>query len=298
MKITISGSLGHISKPLVEELVQKGHQITVITSRAEKQSAIEALGATAAVGSLENVDFIAQAFAGADAVYCMVPPQNYFDQNLDLLGVYLRLGKNYVQAIKQTGVKRVINLSTIGGHLEKGNGILRGANRVENLMNELPNDVAITHIRPTEFYYNLLPQVHSAKNNGFIASNIAGEVVNVWVSPSDIAAAIAEEITEPMTGRKVVYVASEEITYHELAKILGEAIGKPDLKWLALTDEQMESGAVNVGMKPDIAAGLTEMYAAINSGLLYEDYVLNKPLTFGKVKVKDFAKDFATVYNQ
>ena len=298
MKITISGSLGHISKPLVEELVQKGHQITVITSRAEKQSAIEALGATAAVGSLENVDFIAQAFAGADAVYCMVPPQNYFDQNLDLLGVYLRIGKNYVQAIKQTGVKRVINLSTIGGHLEKGNGILLGANRVENLMNELPNDVAITHIRPTEFYYNLLPQVHSAKNNGFIASNIAGEVVNVWVSPSDIAAAIAEEITEPMTGRKVVYVASEEITYHELAKILGEAIGKPDLKWLALTDEQMESGAVNVGMKPDIAAGLTEMYAAINSGLLYEDYVLNKPLTFGKVKVKDFAKDFATVYNQ
>ena len=247
---------------------------------------------------MENVDFITQAFAGADAVYCMVPPQNYFDQNLDLLGVYLRIGKNYVQAIKQTGVKRVINLSTIGGHLDKGNGILLGANRVENLMNELPNDVAVTHIRPTEFYYNLLPQVHSAKNNGFIASNIGGEVVNVWVSPSDIAAAIAEEITEPMTGRKVVYVASEEITYHELAKILGEAIGKPDLKWLALTDEQMESGAVNVGMKPDIAAGLTEMYAAINSGLLYEDYVLNKPLTFGKVKVKDFAKDFASVYNQ
>ena len=298
MKITISGSLGHISKPLVEELVQKGHQITVITSSAEKQSAIEALGATAAVGSLENVDFITQAFAGADAVYCMVPPQNYFDQNLDLLGVYLRIGKNYVQAIKQTGVKRVVNLSTIGGHLDKGNGILLGANRVENLMNELPNDVAVTHIRPTEFYYNLLPQVHSAKNNGFIASNIGGEVVNVWVSPSDITAAIAEEITQPMTGRKVVYVASEEITYHELAKILGEAIGKPDLKWLALTDEQMESGAVNVGMKPDIAAGLTEMYAAINSGLLYEDYVLNKPLTFGKVKVKDFAKDFASVYNQ
>ncbi len=297
MKITITGSLGHISKPLTEELVQKGHSVTVITSSAERENDIEKLGATAAVGSLEDAEFIAEIFAGADVVYCMVPPQNYLDQNLDLLGIYLRVGKNYVQAIKQSGVKRVINLSTIGGHSEKGNGILLGAHRVENLMNELPDDVSITHIRPTEFYYNLLPQVHSAKSNDFMASNIGGDVVNVWVSPKDIAAAIADEIITPMTGRKVRYVASEEITYNELAKILGEAIGKPALKWLTWTDEQMEGGLISAGLKQDIAAGLREMYASINSGLLYEDYVLNKPAVMGKVKVSDFAQDFAKAYN-
>ncbi len=83
-------------------------------------------------------------------------------------------------------------------------------------------DVAITHIRPTDFYYNLLPQVHSAKNNGFIASNISNEVVNSWVSPTDIASAITEEITTPLTGRKVRYVASEELTYNELASVIIE----------------------------------------------------------------------------
>ena len=112
------------------------------------------------------------------------------------------------------------------------------------------------------------------------------------------AAFMGAEITTPMTGRKVRYVASEEMNYNDLAKILGEAIGKPDLKWFTLTDEQMESGAVRVGMKPNIAKGMAEMYAAINSGLLYEDYVLNKPKTMGKVKVKDFARDFAAVYHQ
>ena len=297
MKITITGSLGHISKPLTEELIQKGHTVTVITSSAQRKEEIEKLGAIAAVGSLEDADFIAKSFNGADAVYCMVPPQNYLDQNLDLLGVYLRLGKNYVQAINQTGVKRVINLSTIGGHLEKGNGILLGANRVENLMNQLPADVNITHIRPTEFYYNLLPQVHSAKANGFIGSNIGGDVTNVWVSPKDIAAAIADEIMTPFIGRKVRYVASEEITYNDLASVLGNAIGKPDLKWLSLTTEQMVSGLIAAGLKSDIAAGLAEMYDAINSGLLYEDYKLNKPTVMGKVKVSDFAKDFAKSYN-
>ncbi len=59
----------------------------------------------------------------------------------------------------------------------------------------------------------------------------------------------------------------------------------------------MESGAVNVGMKPEIAKGLTEMYAAINSGLLYEDYKMNRPKTMGNIKVVDFAKDFAAAYN-
>lgn len=298
MKVTITGSLGHIGKPLTQELVQKGHSVTVISSNPEKQKEIEAMDAISAIGSLKDVDFITTSFINADVVYCMVPPANYFDHNLDLLAYYQKLGNNYVQAIKQSGIKRVINLSSVGGHLDKGNGILLGAHYVENLLNELSSDVSITHIRPTEFYYNLLPQVHSAKSNGFIASNIGNEVVNSWVSPIDIASAISEEITTPLTGRKVRYVASEELTYNELVSILGNAIGNPELKWLAITDEQMKDGLITAGMNPTIAVGLTEMCSAINSGLLYEDYNLHKPMIFGKVKVKDFANDFASVYNK
>lgn len=195
MKITLAGSLGYIGRPLTKKLVQKGHSVKVISSNAERQKDIEALGATAAIGSLDDVDFITSAFKGADAVFCMVPPANYFDHNLDLLAYYKNLGHNYSQAIIQSGVKKVVNLSSIGAHLKEGNGILQGTFYVENILNALPSDVAITHICPTEFYYNLLPQVHSAKENGFIVSNIRGEVVNAWGSTTDIANAIAEEIT-------------------------------------------------------------------------------------------------------
>lgn len=296
MKIIVTGSLGHIGKPLTEELVLKGHHVTVVSSKAEKQNDIENLGAKAAIGSLEDVSFLETTFNGADIVYTMVPPANYFDHSLDLVGYYQRIGTNYAEAIEKTGITKVINLSTIGGHLDKGNGILRGAHHVENILNKLSDDISITHIRPTEFYYNLLPQVHSAKNNGFIGSNIGNEVVNCWVSPIDIAAAIANEIEIGVSGRKVRYVASEELTYTELATIIGKAIGKEDLKWLQFTDEQMENGLVQIGMKPEIAAGMVEMYQAINAGLLYEDYKLNKPKEMGKVKMKDFAEDFAKAY--
>jgi len=298
MKITMTGSLGNISKPLTEELAKKGHAVTVISSNPEKQAAIEALGATAAIGSLEDGDFLAAAFSGADAVYCMVPPNNYFDPNLDLLAYYQQLGGNYADAIKASGVKRVVNLSTIGAHLEKGNGILIGAHDVEQILNELPSEVRITHMRPTSFYYNLLGYIAMIKEGGVIAANYGAADIIPWVSPKDIAAAIAEELETPFTDKKVRYVVSEELTGNETASILGAAIGKPDLKWILTSDEQTLNGLKSVGMNPEIAAGLVEMYAGLHSGLLAEDYYRNKPAVMGRVKLVDFAKEFATAFKQ
>lgn len=294
MKVIVTGSLGHISKPLASELVEKGHSVTVISSDPEKQKDIEALGGKAAVGTLEDADFLAATFTGADAVYCMVPPNNYFDQNLDLIAYYRRLGKNYAQAVRQSGVKRVINLSTIGGHLEKGNGILRGAHDVENILNELPPEVIITHMRPTSFFYNLYGYVDTIKKDGLIAANYGAEDVIPWVSPTDIAAAVADEIPTTSAERRVRYVASDERTGNDTASVLGAAIGKPDLKWLIISDEEMRSGLEAAGMNPRIAAGLVELYAGLHSGLLAEDYYRHRPKVLGKVKLEDFAEEFAS----
>ncbi len=136
------------------------------------------------------------------------------------------------------------------------------------------------------------------KAEGFIAANYGANEKIPWVSPIDIAAAIAEEIVTPLVGRKVRYVASEELTGHETASILGAAIGKPDLKWILITDEQTQSGLEAIGMNPQIAAGLVEMYGSLHSGLLTEDYYRNKPTVMGKVKLADFAKEFAEAYHK
>ncbi|WP_254560089.1 NAD(P)H-binding protein [Dyadobacter diqingensis] len=296
MKIVITGSLGNISKPLTEELVQKGHELTVISSKSDKQNEIETLGATAAIGSLEDVDFLVNTFTGADAVYSMVPPNNYFDHNLDLIDYYRKLGRNYAQAIQQSGVKRVVNLSSIGAHLDKGNGILTGAHNVEQILNALSPEISIVHMRPTSFYYNLFGYVDMIKKAGFIAANYGADDLIPWVSPIDIAAAIAEELVTPFAGRKIRYVVSQELSGTETATILGKAIGQQDLTWTLISDEQTLGALVTAGMNPVIAAGLVEMYAALHSGLLSEDYYRNKPAVMGKVKLADFAKEFAVVF--
>jgi uncharacterized protein YbjT (DUF2867 family) len=262
MKITLTGSLGHISKPLTEELVQKGHSVKVISTNAERKKDIEALGAEALIGSVEDVSFLTTAFAGADAVYCMEPPAGLSDPNLDLMAHIDKLGHNFVQAIQQSGVKKVVHLSSIGAHTNKGNGILTFHYNIEQILNALPGDVSIVFMRPVGFYYNMLNFIGGIKTQDVIASNYGADDRIPWVSPLDIASAIAEEITTPFTGRKVRYVASEEITCNEVAGILGAAIGKPNLKWIVVSDEQMINGMKAFGMNEHIAKGLVEMNAA------------------------------------
>ena len=299
MKIIVTGSLGNISKPLTKELVQKGHQVTVVSSKPERQKDIEALGASAAIGTMEDAGFLTATFKGADAVYVMetMGGNSFFDPNLDIIAAINKIGNNYKQAIEQSGIKRVVHLSSIGAHTDKGNGLLAFHYNVENILKQLPSDVSITFMRPVGFYYNLLGFINTIKAQGVIATNYGGDSKKPWVSPLDIAEAVAEELVTPFEGRKVRYVASDEISCNELASLLGAAIGKPDLKWVIIPDEQLLNGMIAAGMNPKVAAGMVEMNAGMNNGDLYEDYFRNRP-TLGKVKLAEYAKEFAVIYNQ
>jgi uncharacterized protein YbjT (DUF2867 family) len=293
MKIIVTGSLGNISKPLATELVQQGHAVTVISSQPERQAAIEALGATAAIGSLEDADFLAATFAGADAVYAMVPPTY---REPDSRAYFQRIGRHYAQAIQQAGVRRVVHLSSWGAHRDHGTGGILGSHDVEEILAAVPG-LALTHLRPTSFLTNYYGFVGMIKGAGFLGANCAGNYRVALVHPRDIAAAAAEELASPAApvGRSIRYVASDERTQDEVAQALGAAIGRPDLRWVAFTDEQMRENLLKNGLPASTAADIVDIYASMNSGALAEDYAQHKP-ALGKVKLEDFAQEFAAAF--
>jgi uncharacterized protein YbjT (DUF2867 family) len=295
MNYVITGSLGNISLPLSKALLNAGHEVTIITSRQENAAAIEALGARAAAGSVEDVAFLTKAFTGADAVYTMVPPHLGAS---DWKGWIGNIGKNYADAIKATSVKYVVNLSSVGAHLNDGVGPVSGLYRAEEALNTL-TDVSIKHLRPAYFYPNLFTSIGLIKNAGIIGSNfsVADNKFPI-VDPADIAAVASEELlTLNFTGHTVRYIASDEVSTDAIAAEIGNAIGKPDLHWVAFTDEQAFGGMQQAGLPEEIAKNYTEMGASINSGIMSEDYWRNHPAALGKTKLKDFAQVFAAAYN-
>jgi len=300
MNIVLTGSLGNIGRPLTQGLVQNGHSVTVISSKDERKKDIEALGAKAAVGTMQDADFLSATFNGADIVYLMETLDvagGFFNQDVDFVAAISKIGENYKQAVERSGVKRVVHLSSVGAHMEKGNGILVFHYNVEHILKQLPDDVAIKFMRPVGFYNNLFSFIRNIKGQGRIISNYGGDKKEPWVSPLDIAAAITEEIEKPFEGRAVRYIASDEASPNEVARILGEAIGKPDLKWSVIPDEQLLNTWLGAGMNRQIAQGFVEMQASQGSGVLYEDYYRHRPVP-GKVKLAAFAKEFAAIYHQ
>jgi uncharacterized protein YbjT (DUF2867 family) len=297
MKIVITGSLGHISKPMLKELFQNQHAVTVISSNPDRSEEIEKLGGIAAIGSVEDAAFLAITFDGVDAVYTMVPPVSYLQEDLDPIKHFSGIAENYASAILKGGVKRVVNLSSWGAHRDNGTGGIVGTYYLEQIMNELPEEISLTHIRPTSFYYNLFGFIPSIKYTGRIAANYGGQDRTVLVAPEDIASAIVEELQSSGSGRSIRYVASEELTCNEVASILGEAIGKPDLQWELISDEQAKQNLEKAGLPVRSCELLVELQAGHHQGLIAEDYYKHRPV-LGRVKLKDFAKDFAAAFKK
>lgn len=293
MNIIVTGSLGNVSKPLTEALLQLGHQVTVISHSADKQGAISALGATAAIGSVTDADFLISVFAGADAVYCMVPPHFTAPDNR---AYYRSIGAAYAQAIQATGVSRVVHLSTWGADLPSGTGLIVGSHDIEGLLNQLPN-VCVTHLRAGYIYYNLLHYQGMIKAAGFMGATFGGDDLLPLVAPVDIAVAAAQELTQA-TGPRVRYVASDERTPTEVARVLGEAIGRPDLQWRTFTPEQGYAGLAQQQMPAPVIAQLLELNAAIHNGSMWQGYAQHRPTTLGNVKLENFAQEFAVAFQQ
>lgn len=305
MKIIVTGSLGNISKPLTEILVAQGHAVTVVSSDSKKQEVIERLGATAAIGSISDITFLTNTFKGADAVYAMIP-LSVTEPDLD---EYLRrMAQNYAEALKEAGTKRIVLLSGWAADLVRGENI-------EDIFDGM--DTSITIMRPASFYTNFYQSMDLIKGKGFIGKfltlrysglwalltgktgllmgNYGGDDRIVFVSPKDIADAVAEELLQHPEKTTIRYVGSEEMTCNEAAKVIGTAIGKPWLKWVLLSDKEMLQGLKMAKVPEKLAGTLVEMQAVMHSGKALESFHRSRP-KMGKVKLADFAKEFAEVY--
>ena len=128
-----------------------------------------------------------------------------------------------------------------------------------------------------------------------MGSNFGGDDKLVMVSPLDIAAAAAEELTDTAPQSKVRYIASDEYACNEIAKLIGEAIGRPNLQWQTFTDGQVRDSMLAQGRPEVISNLLVELGAALHSGLLRRDYDKHKP-ALGKTKLPEFIKEFAAAY--
>jgi uncharacterized protein YbjT (DUF2867 family) len=294
MKYVITGGAGNISAPLTESLLKAGHHVIVIGRYADKLKDLTAQGAIAAIGSVEDAGFLMKSFAGADAVYTMIPPNFATDNWRHYQNTVAR---NYIAAIKGNNIKNVVVLSSIGAHMGNGAGPVDGLADYEDMLHQL-KEVNVKILRPSYFMYNLFSMVPLIKNMNIIGSNFGGTDEKIaLVHTNDIAVAAAEELLNlNFKGLSVRYIAGDEKGTKEIAAILAGAIGKPGIPWVVFSDEQALDGMKQAGLAETFAEGYTTMGKALREGKMQEDYWKNKPV-LSKTNLQEFATEFAAAYN-
>ncbi len=293
MKIIITGSLGNVGRPLTQQLAAAGQDITVISSSASKKANIEELGANAAIGSMTDLDFLVETFEGADAVFLMTPPNM---GGINIVEKTVSVAKNYAEAVKRTGVKKIVMLSSIGVESAVDNGPIKGLHLIEKLYNDLEN-TEVTFLRAGYFYANFFNDIALIKNAGIIGANFPETTLLPVVHHFDIAKAAAEELVVSSPGKKVRYIVSDVRNGADFARILGSAIGMPALPWVQFQDEESLNGMLQAGLPQEVAELYTEMGLGIRKGVLQQDFIEHGSVVSGVIKLEEFAKEFAVNFS-
>lgn len=292
MKITITGSLGNIGKPLAKKLMAAGHQVTVVSHTEKRRAEIEALGAQAAIGSVNDATFLTNAFKDADAIYTMVPPSMGGSNILENTGL---AGEALARAIRESGVKRVVMLSSLGADLQAGTGPIAGLYKVEQHFQKLEG-VSVTFLRAGYFYVNFYNDVPMIKGMKIMGGNFAPGTLLPLVHPDDIAAAAAEELQLKPKESGVRYIVSDLKTPLELARALGAATGIPELPWIEFSDEQALEGMTQAGLPEELAGLYTEMGRGFRTGMITKHFLESGSPVTGKIKLEEFANEFASKF--
>jgi uncharacterized protein YbjT (DUF2867 family) len=258
----LMGANGNITSQAARALLQLGRRVRVIGRSAASLEPLRQLGAELAIGDAQDANFLAQAFEGATAVYTMIPP-NYGAP--DMRAAQAAIGTAIAAALARSGVKRVVNLSSVGADLPAGTGPIAGLHDQEQRLNALPG-LDVLHLRPGYFMENHLHAAGAVAALGVYPSLERADVPAPMIATQDIAAVVVRELTAP-TARGVLHLhAPRHYSFQQAAAILGQAIGRPDLPYVQAEPAQGKAAMREIGFSADVVEQMAEMAQWLSKG--------------------------------
>lgn len=290
----ITGATGNTGKIITEKLLAEGKKVRIISRSEEKAKDLVAKGAELFIGDQEHLDTLQKAFDGAHTVYAMLSP-NWSAP--DFFAYQKQAVDTMAEAISKSGIKNVVSLSSVGAQLEENTGVVYGLNYMETKFNSMAN-INVLHLRPTYFMENIFGQIHVIKNNGIMGSPVKADLSFPMIATKDIGEYAYKRLSAlDFAGKGYQYLLGpRNVTYKEVAKIIGEAIGKPDLQYVEFPYEGLKQALLGMGASESLADNMNKFVEVLNSGRAAHGVVRDDESTT-PTSLEEFAKTFAYVYN-
>jgi uncharacterized protein YbjT (DUF2867 family) len=256
-----SGNTGHV---IATNLLASGQKVRVVGRNAAHLQPLAAKGAETFVADVTDAGALSQAFQQADSAYVMIPPN---PTSTDPLGYSNRVSDAIASAVEKAGIKSVVALSSIGADKSSGTGPVLGLHHLEQKLNQI-SGANVLHLRAGYFMENTLPQVNAIRQMGAVGTPLRADLKLTMIATRDIAAAAVEALLHPSVhgNQTRELLGQRDLTYTEVTAIIGKALGKPDLKYMQVPEDQARAVLVQMGMSDQFARLLLEMIGSLNSG--------------------------------
>lgn len=215
MKIALIGATGFVGNGILNELLQRGHQVTAITRHAAKLTEAENLKAVAA--NVLDEEEIINALKGNDAV---ISAYNAGWTNPNLYNEFIAGSKAIQNAVKKSGIKRLIVVGGAGSlFIAPGQQIVDtdsfpkewkpGALAARDYLNILKeeNELDWTFVSPAIEMHQGTSGTRLGTYRTGLDSPVFGKDMRSIISVEDLSLAIADELEKPQHIRKRFTVA-------------------------------------------------------------------------------------------
>jgi uncharacterized protein YbjT (DUF2867 family) len=263
--IIITAPAGQIGHQVLGNVLSTGEPIRVIARDpsglpAEARERVEVIQ-----GSHGDIDVVDQAFAGADAVFWLVPPDPHANS---AEAAYVDFTRPACDAFKRHGVQRVVGISALG----RGTVAARhaGLATASLAMDDLIAGTGVSYRALTmpSFMDNLLRQVPAIKDRGVFVTPISGDRKLPSCATRDIAAAAARLLLDGSWSGAghVAVLGPEDLSFNDMAQIMSEVLSQP-VRYQQIPGQALKDRLTGAGMSDAMAQATVDMMIAKDQGL-------------------------------
>jgi uncharacterized protein YbjT (DUF2867 family) len=263
---TVLGATGNIGSVITKKLLEKGEKVRVVGRNASRLEKYAHRGAEAFVADIKDAEALTKALTGVRAAFLMMPPgmtsPDYrAEQELESHAI--------ATAARNSGLQYAVSLSSIGAQAPAGSGPILGLHDTERKLNAVER-LNVLHLRPAYFLENHFSAISMIQMMGIFAGALKPDLKIPMIATRDIGAYAAERLLRlDFSGKQTQELLGErDLSMTEAAAVISRGIGKPDLRYVQFSYEQVEHTLVQMGLSAKSAAYLIEMFQGFNTGIV------------------------------
>jgi uncharacterized protein YbjT (DUF2867 family) len=258
----ILGASGNTGSIIADALLSKGKKVRVAGRDAGRLQRFVRKGAEAFTGDVSDAVALTKAFRGARAAYLMLPPiTSREDQE--------RESDAIAKAVTESGLRYAVHLSSYGAHVPEGTGPVAGLHSSEQKLNAV-GGLSVLHLRAAYFMENNLAAISMIQEKGIFGHALLPDLKLPMMVTRDVGNYAAQRLLDlDFSGNQTRELLGErDLSMAEATAIIARGIGKPDLRYVQFSYDQVQQVLEQMGMPPKKAAVYIELFRAINTGIL------------------------------